>query len=256
LELPYELARGCSADCSFCSFPKFNGLRVKQLDKIISELDQLRKKYNTNEFIFYNAEVNIGNSWLKRFLKEVIHREINIHWVGYLIPNLDEESVKLIKESNCREVKLGFESGSNNILAKMGKLQSVIEARKTIELLNAYEIPFYCFLMTGYPYETDKDHVETLKFIRDFKGKIRKARVTEFELEYDSLMEKDPEKYGLFKRMRRQNLLVPTLKLPFDEISGLSWEQKIIQQKTRKRQIEDMFKECNIVVGSDYCKFQ
>lgn len=256
LEIPYELARGCSADCSFCSFPKFNGLRIKSIRKIIDELSQLKRTYNTNRFIFYNAEVNISNSWLKRFLKEVINQKLDIQWVGYLIPNLDEESVQLIKESGCMEVKLGFESGSCSILEKMNKRQSVEEAKHSIELLSQYGIPFYCFFITGYPHETLDDHLQTLKFISQFKGKIKKARVTEYELEFNSLMYKKPQEYGIIRREPKQKVLLPTLKIPFDEASGLSWEDKIKQQGEWKAQIEWLFKKYGITVGNDYCRFK
>lgn len=255
LEIPYEIARGCPADCAFCSFPKFNGLRMKKMGIIISELHLLKSKYGSNQFIFYNAEVNVSNQWLKRFLNKLIDEGLNIQWDGYLIPNLDEECVQLLKKSHCKEIKLGFETGSDAILTRMGKLHNMEQARLTVELLHRYNMSFYCFFMTGYPHETLEEHLETLRFIQSNREKITKARVTEFELEYGTPMYHKQEKYKIMKRPIEQNLLVPTLRIPFDEVNGLSWEEKRLEQTTRKRHIEKIFDKYGIVVGSDYCRF-
>lgn len=255
LEIPYELARGCSADCAFCSFPKFNGVRMKKMEVIISELHLLKSKYGSSQFIFYNAEVNVSNQWLKRFLNQLIDERLHIQWEGYLIPNLDEECVQLLKKSHCKEIKLGFETGSDAVLTRMGKLHNVDEARLTVELLHRYDIPFYCFFMTGYPHETSEDHLETLRFIASNKEKITKARVTEFELEYGTPMYHHQEKYKIVKRPLESSFLVPSLRIPFDEVDGLSWEDKRLEQTARKRHIEKIFDKHGIARGSDYCRF-
>lgn len=252
LEIPYELARGCIANCSFCSFPKYAGLRVKEISKIISDIKKLKVKYNASHFIFYNAELNMDDEWCKDFLRAVIDEKLNIQWEGYLIPKIDEETVKLLAESNCKQVKLGIESGSDKILTKMNKLQSLEDNQNTLGLLYKYGINAYYFFITGFPFETYEDHKQTLRFIIKNKDKIRRSRVTTFELEYNSNMFSNPSKYNIIKK-ELNKFLRPSLNLPFDEINNLSWEEKIIQQKKQKHEIEKLFEKYGIIIPSDYC---
>jgi len=253
LELPYELSRGCIANCIFCSFPKYGALRVKRIKKIINDLKILKNKYSSRKFIFYNSEINMTKEWSKAFLGELIRSKLNIEWVGYLIPKIDESIAQLLQASGCQEVKVGIESGDNEILTRMGKYHRVKDAEGTIRLLDKYKINAHYYFITGYPYETEKQYLNTINFIKKNRKRIKKARINSFELEYNTKIFNATYRYGISRRPFKQNVLVPTERLPFDEITGLRWEEKTKQQIQRKKLFELVFTKLNIKNPPAFC---
>jgi len=59
---------------------------VKDIDKITSELEQLKEKYKTDLFHFDDNEINYSNSFLFELSNEIIKRKLNIYWTALIIP--------------------------------------------------------------------------------------------------------------------------------------------------------------------------
>ncbi len=69
--------------------------------------------------------------------------------------------------AGCREVALGFESGSDEILRHFNKRFNMADIRKTSDMLKKYGIAQMGFLMLGGPGETRQTVMQSLKFIDD-----------------------------------------------------------------------------------------
>ena len=72
---------------------------------------------------------------------------------------MDTELVDLLATAGCKEVSLGFETGSEHILRMMNKKFTLNAIRRTSEMFKAGGIQQLGFLMLGGPGET-KDSVE------------------------------------------------------------------------------------------------
>jgi radical SAM superfamily enzyme YgiQ (UPF0313 family) len=91
--------------------------------------------------------------------------KLDITWVCILYPgNIEEELIKAMAEAGCREVSLGFESGSEKILSIMNKKYTLSDVRRTSELLAKYKIKQMGFLLLGGPGETRETIEESLTF--------------------------------------------------------------------------------------------
>jgi len=77
---------------------------------------------------------------------------------------MDEELVKKMAEAGCKEVSLGFESGSEKILRALNKKFKPEEVRRISERLKRHGILRMGFLLLGGPEENRKTVEESLVF--------------------------------------------------------------------------------------------
>ena len=83
---------------------------------------------------------------------------------------LTEEICKKLKEANCNSVSIGIESGSEQLRKKILKRHMSNKAIiKAFRMLKKYKIKSSSFNMVGFPGETYKDYLETVKLNRKIK---------------------------------------------------------------------------------------
>ena len=72
-----------------------------------------------------------------------------------------------MKESGCRMVKMGLESGSKKVLGIMNKRTKKEDVVKASDTLHKHSLPWTAYFMVGTPGENEQDVDETLDFIRE-----------------------------------------------------------------------------------------
>ena len=77
---------------------------------------------------------------------------------------MDEELVEKMAEAGCKEVSIGFDSGSETILRAMNKRFLPEEVRRISETLKRYDIMRMGFLLLGGPGENKRTVIESLTF--------------------------------------------------------------------------------------------
>lgn len=86
-------------------------------------------------------------------------------WANLRVNQVDEEFLKLLRDAGCIKIFFGFESGSQRILDKMGKLTTVEQCIKAADLCHKLDIDFYTSYIINYFDETDEDLELTEKLI-------------------------------------------------------------------------------------------
>ncbi|NQU18527.1 B12-binding domain-containing radical SAM protein [bacterium] len=234
LNLPYQISRGCTTKCSFCTFTSKYELEFKSYNKILRELVQMKKKYNSKLFQFCDDEINNSYEYLEELCNLFIKNKLDINWgVFAKIGNLDRHILKKMKKAGCLWLAFGIESGSDNILRMMNKGFTSEQASKTLKDASQTGLRNAVFLMTGYPHETQEDIQQTVKFIRKNKRYIHNTYIFKFRLLYNSRIYCNPERYGIVNLTKNYD----GYSFSFDEVGGLKWEQKQKQQKDSQKQI-------------------
>ena len=80
---------------------------------------------------------------------------------------MNEEVIKMLKESGCFRVWIGAESGSQKVIDLMDRRVDVNQVRDMIKLTKKYGIEAGTFIMLGYPGETETDIEETIVHLKD-----------------------------------------------------------------------------------------
>lgn len=167
-----EVSRGCPCHCFFCLATPINSsnVRMRSTDSIIKEIKECIEKFDTKN-IFFKADLfNFDRAWVNDLCKKIIENNIKIKWSCDIVPNnVDGNMIKLMKESGCELCKLGIESGSPDILSKIGKNINQKSIKQTVDLLKKYKIKTKGYFIIGLPWETEDTAEETINFAKSLK---------------------------------------------------------------------------------------
>lgn len=169
--LPYttsETSRGCPGKCNFCTAPAMygNSLRYWSSNKVLEEIRYL-KNLGYKE-IYYRDET--FTTFKKRnldILNTIINEKLDISWLcNVRVNTVDRETLFLMKKAGCHTIKIGVESGVQNILDKSNKGIKLEDTEKLFKWAKEIGIKTHAHLMIGMPGETRETIEQTLKFIK------------------------------------------------------------------------------------------
>ncbi|MCK4423078.1 MAG: B12-binding domain-containing radical SAM protein [Candidatus Omnitrophica bacterium] len=162
-----QTTRGCPYDCEFCSVKAFlgNKYRCKPIDKIIEEVKTLiglsRKR------IFFTDDNFIGNKKrAKELLKVLGSFKISYYIQASLDLAKDEELLKLLAQTGCNGIFIGFESVSETAIKQMNKAFSnkVPDYLESVRKIQSYGMGIQSSFIFGY----DSDDISIFKKTVDF----------------------------------------------------------------------------------------
>ena len=160
-------ARGCPYDCNFCS-KTFRGIRLRSVQNIIQEIEELKEKYNFRGIKFNDELTLINKERIYELCKYL--KKSKLSWVCQGRVNLvDMHLLKTMKDSGCKALGFGVESGSQKILNKMNKGVTVEQAVSAIRATRRAGIEPIIQMMYGYLGEDDDSLRETASFFRKIK---------------------------------------------------------------------------------------
>ena len=159
-----ETGRGCNHNCEFCSIAKYYNSHYihRDVEDIIAEIKTCKHK------VFFLVDDSIFSD--KIFAKELFTelKKLNIIWTTQITLDIvkDEELLKLMKESGCEMVLIGFESINSENLKQMNKewTQRLGERDELIEKIHNVGISIYASFVFGFDYDTEESFKETLEF--------------------------------------------------------------------------------------------
>ncbi len=161
--------RGCPYTCKWCSKAVYKeSYRRRSPELVAEELSMIKDTYNPDMIWFVDDVFTIHHRWLKEFTNEVKKRDVLIPYEIISRPDrLDEQAIKLLRESGCFRIWIGAESGSQKIIDAMDRRINVIQTRKIIKQVKQYGIQAGTFIMLGYPGETKDDIKQTIEHLVD-----------------------------------------------------------------------------------------
>lgn len=162
-------SRGCPFRCSFCASPTIwqNRVRTRSVNNIMDELVHL--KMLGNEFVqFKDDTLTMDKNRIMHLLNEMIRSNIDMEWVcDTRLNSLDIELLQRMRTAGCRRVKVGIESGSDEILKKIHKGITVQSIKDKIRLIKTANIDITAYFMIGFPGETDRNVEATIQLAKD-----------------------------------------------------------------------------------------
>jgi radical SAM superfamily enzyme YgiQ (UPF0313 family) len=161
LWIPLQSRRGCPNQCSYCSTEHIQGRRIRtRSPRLVADQVGRLAAAGFRRIYFVDNSFNIPLPHAMELCRELHTIEPKVEWRCILYPeHVDENLVRTMAEAGCKEVALGFESGSPRILREMNKRYTPAEVRGTSDLLQTYGIRRFGFLLLGGPGE-DRDSVE------------------------------------------------------------------------------------------------
>jgi radical SAM superfamily enzyme YgiQ (UPF0313 family) len=164
--LPFQTRRGCPMGCSYCSTATIEGKIIRKRDPqmVVESMAQFVDA-GFHRFFFVDNTFNLPPAYAKELCTRVTAADLKISWRAILYPwKMDEKLIALMAEAGCREVSLGFESGSKEVLRVMNKRFDPQEVCRVAKSLKRHGIRCMGFLLLGGPGETEDTVKESLEF--------------------------------------------------------------------------------------------
>ena len=129
--------RGCPFTCSFCasnSVWKANDLstdmplvRKRPMAQIMEELRMLHDLYDFDFFYILDDTFGIKKDYISLFCNACRNSGLTMLWAAETRVNciLNEQIVKLLKNSGCVQLDFGVESGSPKLLKNINKMTTI-----------------------------------------------------------------------------------------------------------------------------------
>jgi hypothetical protein len=164
LILPYSGARGCYwHKCAFCpEKAESNPYLPLEVSQVTQELQILTRLLNP-------ALIHILDSSISpALLNALAKRPPGAPWYGFTRINqhlADEDFCLSLKRSGCTMLKLGIESGDQEVLDQLNKGIDLPTASAVLKTLKRAGIAAYCYFLFGTPPETPDSATKTLDFV-------------------------------------------------------------------------------------------
>jgi len=206
--LPVQFSRGCYyKDCAFCALTlDHQNFRQKDPGKTVDELQMLSEKYET-PFFFFTDEC-LALSPTKRLCQQLIDRRLNLQWTAEMRfeKNLSRDLLEQMRDAGCLKIVFGLESFNQRIMDFMKKgIKQESVRRITGDCLDL-GIAIHCYIIVGFPTETEEEARETMNFIVD-NTRLNSSygfscQPCLFDLEKEAPIMSDPGGYGIRRIMR------------------------------------------------------
>lgn len=183
--IPYSASSGCYWNrCSFCP-EKAEGSAYSKLSSshVLQDLHALQQAYRPRLIHM------LDNAVAPSLMKAMIQDPIGVDWYGFarVSPELTDRDFCLqLRQSGCLMLKLGIESGSQNVLDAMDKGINLQQVEKSLAALKYAGIATYIYLLFGTPAETLTDARLTLDFTVRNADSIGFLNLAVFNLPHNS----------------------------------------------------------------------
>ncbi|HEV8583953.1 MAG TPA: radical SAM protein [Methylomirabilota bacterium] len=161
-------SRGCPFSCTFCSVPGMYGhaFRTHSIDRVLQEL----QNHKGNMYTFFADDIFTANKKrCKELLRGMIQRDLTPMWGAQVRTETvdDPELLQLMRDSNCFNVYVGFESINPRTLKLFQKKQDLAKIERSIERFHDHKIRIHGMFVVG----SDEDDLETLDATARFARK-------------------------------------------------------------------------------------
>jgi hypothetical protein len=163
----YQLSRGCTDKCSFCSEWVFwRHFRLSRMDKAVIEVAELQLRWGIERLWFTDSLLNGQMNRLRDFATGLLEAGVEIEWSGYMRAQMDAPTADLLHRAGCRRVFIGVESLADETLRLMNKRMTETQNLAAVQAFLDAGIEVKVGLIPGFPGDTRERFVRTATHLR------------------------------------------------------------------------------------------
>lgn len=166
--IAFYTSRGCPAMCTFCLWPQTHSghrWRLRSADDVAAELRYATEAFpNVKEFFFDDDTFNYQKARTIELCKKI--KPLNITWSCTSRVTTDYETLKAMKESGCRLLIVGYESGDPQILKNIKKGATIDMALRFTQNCKKLGLRVHGDFIVGLPGETRESIRRTIEFAK------------------------------------------------------------------------------------------
>ena len=166
-----QTSRGCPWPCVFCDIPIFNEgkWRARSAEHVVTELKHL-EAHGYGSVYFVDDHFLLQPKRIESICNGVRQNNLTIQWgIEGRVDSVAQHLFPAMAKAHCRTVMFGIESGSQKILDRLKKEQTLEEVTQAVTNAKKAGIEIvHGFFTVGNPDET----VQDMKATFDFAGKL------------------------------------------------------------------------------------
>jgi len=171
-------SRGCYNRCSYCSISSFYGdapgknFRLRSPENVARELNELKADFPEIKDIWFVDDnfVYRGKGGFERTEKLCAEiKSLDLKFDIYLrADDVNEKTLKLLKDSGLRSIFIGAESGCDRTLEDiLNKRTTVEKTKKAIRLSNEFGVSVEPGFIMFHPWSTIEEIGENINFLKE-----------------------------------------------------------------------------------------
>jgi len=160
-------SRGCPFSCIFCSSHCVFGRRVRfrSIENVVAEIKQVIDTLRYRGFNFHDDTFCVNRARILQMCEEFA--KLDIVWRCLTrADTVDRELLRIMRDSGCKEVIIGMESGSQKILDTLRKGITVEQNLKAMKMVKEF-MQLKVGIIVGSPGETWETIRETEKLLKE-----------------------------------------------------------------------------------------
>ena len=171
----YSSSAGCPYRCRFCAASAVYRRRwfALPVERTLDELEHLVSEHGVRSFFFVDPEFFIDHRRVEAICRGILDRELGIYWKAQVRPEhvlrLGLDRMKLAYASGCRQLEIGAESGSPEMIEWICKDSTPADAVASAAMLAKTGITAQYNLIFGFPGEKPRHVEESLAFAARLK---------------------------------------------------------------------------------------
>jgi len=199
--LPYLATRGCYwGRCEFCDHGEgyTAGYRSKKIQDVLADIRYLKDKYGCGHFHF--TDESYPPALFRKLARGLVEEKMDIFWTTHMRfeKSLIEDAVwEDAKQSGCRYLHFGYESGVERVLQLMDKATTTDIMTKHLKLTAEAGIWNHCMGFFGFPGETREEAWQSVEFLEQNKDYVHSLGFGTFDLGRHNPVAKHPERWGV-----------------------------------------------------------
>ncbi|HNX76841.1 MAG TPA: radical SAM protein [Candidatus Rifleibacterium sp.] len=156
-------ARGCPFQCVYCATD--HQVRFRSIENVMGEIRTVKERYGISHFCFEDDTFSLKRDRMEQMCHALAAEKVKWTCVTR-VDTLDENLVRLMKESGCTQVYIGIETGSPKTLKAIRKKLEISQVENALTLFKKFDLMVMGFFIIGFPWETAADMQKTIDLIR------------------------------------------------------------------------------------------
>lgn len=160
--------RGCPYHCSFCVFPQTltgHRYRRRSIDSLLAEFAWVSENLPEVRGIFIEDDTFTADpARVRDFATRLAAMRLPLTWSANARADVDRETLEAMQRSGLRALCVGFESGNQGLLDRIGKGNTLARMEQFARDARAAGVKIHGCFIVGLPGESKATMQETLQF--------------------------------------------------------------------------------------------
>lgn len=167
-------SRGCPYKCTYCSQRMMTGstYRYKSPQRIVEELDILINRFKAKSIFFLDDNFCFKKARVKEVCDALVKSRLGQKCSFSLQTRADNfypDVVPMLKEAGFTSVGFGMETGVERLVNQIHKGETIQCHIDAVRLAQKHGMDVALFMIFGFPTETHRDRVETVRLANSLK---------------------------------------------------------------------------------------